>query len=73
MENELLVEFNAKEEALKLRERFMPYVNDEQDRICDLMEIDTKEVNAKMCALITLAKMMETAIKYKKGLGLRDD
>ncbi len=55
----------AKKEALELFEKFLPYVNDEQDRICDLMEVDTQRTNAKQCALITIAEKMKTAIKFR--------
>jgi len=55
----------AKKEALELFERFLPYVNDEQDRICDLMEVDTQRTNAKQCALIAIAEKMKTAIKFR--------
>ncbi len=55
----------AKKEALELFESFLPYVNDEEDRICDLVEVDTQRTNAKQCALIAIAKEMKTAIKFR--------
>ena len=64
-ENELITRIEAKKEALELFERFFPYVNDEQDRVCDLMEVDTQRTNAKQCALIVLAEKMKTAAKFR--------
>ena len=68
-ENNLIVEIDAEKEALKLYELFLPYVNDEQDRICDLVEVDTQKANAKKCALIALAGKMKTAMLYKHCSG----
>lgn len=72
-ENDLIVEFNAKKEALKLFKMFLPYVNDEKDRIFEIMEIDTQKANAKQCALITLSEKMKTALKYKHCVGSKND
>ncbi len=55
----------AKKESLELFESFLPYVNDEEDRICDIMEVDTQRTNAKQSALIAIAEKMKTAIKFR--------
>ena len=58
-ENDLVTEVDAKKEVLEIFKSFLPYVNDEQDRICDLMEVDTQKANAKQCTMIILKEKRE--------------
>ncbi len=72
-ENDLVTEVDAKKEVLEIFKSFLPYVNDEQDRICDLMEVDTQKANAKQCTMIVLKEKMKTALNYKNYEGSQID
>lgn len=73
MKNNLVEEFNAEKEALKLYNKFLLYVNDDKDIVFELIQINTKKANAKQCALIALAEKMKTAITFKGCRGLQSN